>query len=90
MSIVSPFLALANGERADGDNAELTAYNHEGRPVLVPTKLRRPVNLDAETGKKKRKKNLLPQNSNSKEADQDQHTKCSRLELLSKIFISDT
>ena len=52
VSIANPFLALANGERADGDNAELTAYNHEGRPVLVLTELRRPVNLDAETGNK--------------------------------------
>ena len=51
VSIANPFLALANGERADGDNAELTAYNHEGRPVLVPTELRRHVNLDSETGK---------------------------------------
>ena len=33
---------------------------------------------------------MLPRKSNSKEADQDQHTKHYPLELLSKISISDT
>ena len=79
MSTSNSFLALANEEHADGDSATLTAHNHVGKTVLLPTELRCPVKLDAESGK-----NLLPQNSNLKEADKDQYAKCSPLKLLSK------
>ena len=76
----NPFLALANEEHTDGDIAKLAAHEHEDRTVLVPTELRPPVNPDAETGNK-----LLPQNSDLKEAEKDQHAKRSPLEVLSKI-----
>ena len=70
MSTASPFLSLANEEHTDDNNANLAAHEHEGRTVLVPTELRPPVNSDAETGNK-----LLPQNSDLKEAEKDQHAK---------------
>ena len=50
-------------------------------------KLRPPVNSDAETGNK-----LLPQNSDLKEAEKDQHDKRSPLEMLSRlsVFVTST
>ena len=47
--------------------------------------MRPPVNPNAETGNK-----LLPQNSDLKEAEKDQHAKRSPLEVLSKISVSVT
>ena len=47
--------------------------------------MRLPVNPDAETGNK-----LLPQNSDLKEAEKDQHAKRSPLEVLSKLSVSVT
>ena len=84
VSTANPFLALANEEHTDGNNAKLAAHEHEGRTVLVPTELR-PVNSDGETGNK-----LLPQNSDVKEAEKDQHAKRSPLEMLSKSSVSVT
>ena len=66
VSTANPFLALANEEHTDGNNAKLAAHDHEGRTVLMPTELRPPVSSDAETGNK-----LLPQNSDLKEAEKD-------------------
>ena len=47
--------------------------------------MRPPVTPDAETGNK-----LLPQNSELKEIEKDQHAKRSPLEMLSKISVSVT
>ena len=85
MSTANPFLALANEEHTDANNSKLASHEHEGRTVLVPTELRPPVNPDAETGNK-----LLPQNSELKEIEKDQHAKRSPLEMLSKISVSVT
>ena len=85
MSTANPFLALANEEHTDGNNAKLAACEHEGRTALVPTELRPPVNPDSETGNK-----LLPQNIDMKEAEKEQHAKRSHLEVLSKISVCVT
>ena len=48
----------------------------------MPKELRLPVNSDVETGNK-----LLPQNSELKEIEKDQHAKRSPLEMLSKLSV---
>ena len=39
----NPLLALANEEHTDGDNAKLTAYEHEGKTVPSPSHYRYPT-----------------------------------------------